>query len=361
MNPDLRSILIPASTAAVSVIIPARDSEGVLRTCLDALKKSSYPIHETIVVNDGSTDGTLDVARQHAVKTIDLSQPHGVNYCRNMGAAAASGDILLFLDSDIVVQVDTVQRVTGFFSNNDVDAIVGLYSAHHRHRNLASQYKNMWIRFSYLNSGPHIDWIFGAVSAIRRSVVWKVRGFDRRILVTHGGDDLELGKRITASAHRILLEPEIEVEHLKRHTLVSLLKNDFERSRGFVQLAGKLGELKHSFRTGFVNIYPAFVISTLLSWPMLASAIVGYWFKPVWFLCVLLSVSYAILNFPFLKYFSEHQRANLLLPVIGVMLADHLACSLGSASGLARWLWTDTRSARARADFSKQGAGIEID
>jgi glycosyltransferase involved in cell wall biosynthesis len=322
----------------VSVIIPARDSENVLGKCLDAVKASVYPVHEIIVVNDGSLDKTSSVAKQRSVKTIDLDCPYGANYSRNRGAAEASGDILLFLDSDVVVQVDTIQHIMSCFSENSVDAIVGLYSSEHRHHNLASQYKNLWIRFSYLKSGPRIDWIFGAVSAIRKSAVWKVKGFDRRLFMEHGGDDLELGKRMTASEHNILLKPEIEVEHLKRHSWISLLKNDFARSQGFIQLAGNLGELKGSLRNGFVNVYPAFIFSTLLSWLMLTSAILGLWFRTSWWVFLLLVVIYVSLNLPFLKYFAEHRGAKKVILVLGVIFTDHLVCALGSACGLVRWL-----------------------
>jgi len=326
----------PSNT--VSVIIPARDSESVLGKCLEAVKASSYPVHEIIVVNDGSSDRTSSIAKQYSAKTIDLDSPYGANYSRNKGASSSSGDILLFLDSDVVVQVDTIQHIMSYFSENSVDAIVGLYSLKHRHHNLASQYKNLWIRFSYLKSGPRIDWIFGAVSAIRKSAVWKVKGFDRRILMEHGGDDLELGKRMTASEHNILLKPEIEVEHLKRHSLISLLKNDFARSQGFIQLAGNLGELRGSFRNGFVNIYPAFIFSTLLSWPILTSAVLGFWFKPWWWLFLLLAMIHMGLNFSFLRYFAEHRGAKSSVLVLGVIFTDHLACALGSARGLVRWL-----------------------
>jgi len=326
----------PSNT--VTVVIPARDSESVLNECLGALKASSYPVHEIIVVNDGSLDKTSSVAKQHSVKTINLDSPYGANYSRNKGAAAASGDILLFLDSDVVVQADTIRQIMSYFSENSVDAIVGLYSSEHRHHNLASQYKNLWIRFSYLKSGPRIDWIFGAVSAIRKSAVWKVKGFDRRLFMEHGGDDLELGKRMTASEHNILLKPEIEVEHLKRHTLISLLKNDFARSQGFIQLAGNLGELKGSLRKGFVNVYPAFIFSTLLSWPLLTSAVLGFWFKPWWWLFLLLAMIYMGLNLSFLGYFVEQRGAKRSALVLGVIFTDHLVCALGSARGLVRLL-----------------------
>lgn len=317
----------------VSVIIPARNSENVLGECLNSLMKSTYPIHEIIVVDDASTDETLSVAGAHPVKTITLGEQFGPNYCRNRGAAVASGDIFLFLDSDVVIQADTIQRIIGHFSQDRVDAVVGFYSARHRHPNLSSQYKNLWIRYSYLKCGPGIDWIFGAVAAIRQEAVWKVRGFDKRILSHQGGDDLELGKRLTNSNHTIRLVPGIEVEHLKQHTLLSLLKNDLARSQGFVQLAGNLGQVGTSLYKGFVNVYPGFVISTLVSWPILVSGVLGIWLHPLWWLTLVLAVSYVSLNIPFLRYFARYRGSVEAVNALGIMFMDHLVCALGSAKG----------------------------
>jgi len=326
------------STLKISVIIPAHNSEHVLLECLEGLKASTHTVHEIIVVNDGSTDNTLSVVEKHGVKTINLDEHHGANYCRNKGAAVATGDILLFIDSDAVVQPETIQRVLETFSDKNIDGIVGLYSAHHRHKNLASQYKNLWIRYSYLKSDPKIDWIFGAIAAVRRDVFWHVGGFDGTLIAKHGIDDLELGKRMTSSEYRILLNTEVEVEHLKRHTFVSLLKNDFARSRWFVQLAGRLEQITGSFHKGFVNVYPIFIFSTVISWPILITGISGFWYTPLWWMFLFFSAIYLGLNISFLHFFSKQRGPIEMIKVIGMMFVDHLVCALGGTLGLIKWL-----------------------
>jgi glycosyltransferase involved in cell wall biosynthesis len=349
------------STRAVSVIIPAHNSESTLSICIEAVMASSYPVSEIIVVNDGSSDATSRLARSSGAATIDLDHAHGPNYCRNIGTAIASGEIVLFLDSDVVVQRDTIRRVVEAFTDERVDAIVGIYSSVHRHTNLVSQYKNLWIRFSYLRSGPRIDWIFGAISAIRGNVVRDVQGFDRHIPITHGGDDLELGKRLAKAAHTILIHPEIEVEHLHRHTLTSLWRNDFSRSQGFVVLAGRLGEMGHSVRRGFVNIYPAFVVSTALSWPILGSAVAGVLLPAVWWIPASLGVLYLGLNHRFLAYFVRHRGLLSLVPVVGILWADHLACALGSTWGIVRWMRSDWLQREANAEPMNVHAEANVD
>ena len=84
-----------------SVIIPAFNAATTLARAVESVRGQSWPAHEIIVVDDGSTDGTAEIAREYgdAVRLIQQSNS-GVSVARNAGAAAATGDWLAFLDAD---------------------------------------------------------------------------------------------------------------------------------------------------------------------------------------------------------------------------------------------------------------------
>ncbi|TSA18492.1 glycosyltransferase family 2 protein [bacterium] len=328
----------PTEAPTISAIVPARNSEQTIGECLQALLESGTPVHEIIVVNDASTDTTLAIARRYGVNTIDLSTKHDANHCRNLGASKASGDVLLFVDSDVVLQPGAVHNILESLRDKTIDAVVGLYSAKHRHANIASQYKNLWIRYSYLRSHRSVDWIFGAIAAIRKEAFGEAGGFDRTLFMHKGGEDLELGKRMARKRPSIILNPAVEVEHLKRHSLCSLLKNDFVRSQGFVKLATNLGQFARSFFKGFVNIYPGFAYSAVLSWAIVLCHLLGTWSHPLFWTGLVCTAVYLILNYPFLRYFTHHRGLAETPGVVGVMFLDHLACGLGSLKGIIRWL-----------------------
>ena len=84
-----------------SVVIPAFNSAATLARAIESVRAQSWPAHEIIVIDDGSTDATAEVARQFgdAVRLI-RQRNSGVSVARNAGAAAASGDWLAFLDAD---------------------------------------------------------------------------------------------------------------------------------------------------------------------------------------------------------------------------------------------------------------------
>jgi glycosyltransferase involved in cell wall biosynthesis len=88
-------------TPRFSVVIPAFNSAATLARAIESVRAQSWPAHEIIVVDDGSTDATAGVARQFGDAVRLLQQPNsGVSVARNAGAAAATGDWLAFLDAD---------------------------------------------------------------------------------------------------------------------------------------------------------------------------------------------------------------------------------------------------------------------
>lgn len=86
----------------VSAVIPAYNREKTIRRCIDSVLRQTYEVSEIIVVDDGSTDGTLEIlANEYKEKVKVIKQPHrGAQAARNAGIRAAEGEYIAFLDSD---------------------------------------------------------------------------------------------------------------------------------------------------------------------------------------------------------------------------------------------------------------------
>ena len=112
----------------ISVIIPVYNSPEQLGECLRALSLSSVAPLECIVVDDGSTDDTAEVARASDVTVISAPTHSGPACARNLGARSAQGEILLFLDADVCVHDDTLERVAAALARDpELDAVIGSY------------------------------------------------------------------------------------------------------------------------------------------------------------------------------------------------------------------------------------------
>lgn len=114
--------------SAVSIIVPVYNGGKNWSRCLDALVALNPPPLEIIVVDDGSTDDSADAAQPRGFTVLYTEQPQsGPARARNLGAAYAHGDILFFVDADVVVYPDAVERVTRALNDTSVSAIFGSY------------------------------------------------------------------------------------------------------------------------------------------------------------------------------------------------------------------------------------------
>ena len=112
----------------VSVIIPVHDGGDAFRDCIARLAACTPPAHELVVVVDGGRDQSAALAAAAGATVIDLPESIGPASARNTGAQAATGDVLLFVDADVVVPPGLVGRVEAFLQDHPgIAAVIGSY------------------------------------------------------------------------------------------------------------------------------------------------------------------------------------------------------------------------------------------
>ncbi len=113
----------------LSIIVPVYNVEDYLEKCIESLYKQDLPKHEyeVIAVNDGSTDKSLDVLerlkQKHASVKIITQENQGLSGARNTGINNASGDYILFVDSDDYILENTAKKLTDLAQQNDLDIL----------------------------------------------------------------------------------------------------------------------------------------------------------------------------------------------------------------------------------------------
>jgi GT2 family glycosyltransferase len=211
----------------ISIIVPVYNNPQDLDECLTALTASLRPDAEVIVVDDGSTDESASVARRQGVGVVRLAKNSGVAAARNYGAGKARGEILLFVDADVVIAPGMVDRVVKFFEQHpDVAAVFGSYDALPRATGVVSRYRNLLHHFVHQNANSEASTFWGGCGAVRRPVFNAIGGFDQKRFRRPSIEDIELGYRLREAGHRIVLDKGLQVTHLKRWTLASVIKTD---------------------------------------------------------------------------------------------------------------------------------------
>jgi glycosyltransferase involved in cell wall biosynthesis len=216
----------------ISVVIAVRDSPELLRRCLHALSKSDYDAFECIVADDGSARPAADIVEEFGYRSIRLEQSLGPASARNLGAHHASGEILFFTDADVEVGPATLARAARAFDDQPcIAAVIGSYDDSPSERGFFSQYRNLLHHFVHQQGKEEAFTFWSGCGAIRKSVFDSLGGYStdfRRPAI----EDIELGARVRDADGKILLAKDLQVKHLKKWTLKSILVTDV-RDRGF--------------------------------------------------------------------------------------------------------------------------------
>lgn len=216
----------------LTVVIPVNNGGRDLERCLRGLRASAWSDYELIVVDDGSSDGSADVARSHGAVVIGHATAKGPAAARNAGALAASAPIVFFLDADVVPHPDALGRcLSRFRADPKLAALFGSYDDRPAHPGLLSQFRNLLHHYVHQNGvfvddarPAHTFWT--GCGAIQRHVFLELGGFDPKRYPRPAIEDIELGYRMLRAGYRVILARDIQGTHLKRWTLLGLVRTD---------------------------------------------------------------------------------------------------------------------------------------
>ena len=315
-----------------SVIIPAFNSARTLGRCLEAVSESGEKSFETVVVDDKSSDATADISKRFSCRVVSLEANRGPAHARNRGHEFSQGDFLVFVDSDVVMPPDALTRIGGVFERNPgTVAVTGLLAKDPGTGGFFTAYKNLYMNFVFKNCPGKIDFLHGSVMAIRRE---HFPGFDESFRVT---DDTELGQHFKKLGRNILLDKELEVQHLKTYGLWEILRNDFRvpfwwaRSfwtyGGFIDLFKK-GSFAHSRLSQLAGLCMSFFSLVSLGFPGNETAQRA---------ALLFSVLFVYFNRKFFNYLYRQKGARFATAAVFFTWIDQSVMALGALCGLVYW------------------------
>lgn len=281
-----------ADPPPISVIIPAYNAARYLKVCLEKLSQSTVP-YECIVVDDGSKDDTVAVARSFGVRVLASGvSGGGPARARNLGARQARAELLFFIDSDVCVYPDTLERILATFREQpEIDALIGSYDDSPQEKDFLSQYRNLMHCYTHQKSKRQACTFWSGCGAIRKSVFFEHAGFDESYN-RPAIEDIELGYRLKAAGKIILLDPELKVKHLKAWSFVGLVKTDiFDRGIPWTELILRDKNLPND-----LNLQLSQRVSVALVYLLIVIATAGALYVGAMFVLPLLALLFLLLS-----------------------------------------------------------------
>lgn len=224
----------------LSVIVLSYNTKDVTNQCLAKLQSSVLSCQtkfknqiEVIVLDNASVDGSLEMIKENHpwVRLIDSRENTGYSKGNNIAFKASRNPLVLFLNSDVYVKEDTLERALAFFEENNCD-VLGIKLLYEdllfqaSAGNLPTPSNTiLWILgLGFLGSSFHpkneeffskdkkVGWVMGAFFLIKRELFESAGMFDENIFMYM--DEVDLCKRIQLASHSVCFTPSIEVVHL---------------------------------------------------------------------------------------------------------------------------------------------------
>lgn len=317
---------------AVTVIVPFHRGLAALQRVVSAIADSDGSA-EIVVVANGCQEDLAALARAPRVRVIELPEACGPAIARNRGAAVAGGEILAFVDADVVPHRTAIPAIRHLLDREEaVAAVFGAYDHRPHEPGFYSQYRNLAHAFVHEQGRPEARTFWAGLGAVRAPAFHAVGGFDERF-ARPSIEDIDLGYRLSGAGYSIRLDPVIRGTHLKRWTLLSSIVIDV-RDRGvpWTQALLKYGAIAND-----LNISWAGRISVVLAYLIAVSAVAALAWPASLAVVPAALAGLAATHWRLLRAFVRVRGAGFAAGVLGGQVVHHLCNGVSLIVGTTLW------------------------
>jgi GT2 family glycosyltransferase len=334
------------SASGITAIIPVYNGEATLRRSLAPLLAmcDRGEIAEVIVVDDGSTDTSAMIAGGLGVPVISSGGRLGPGSARNIAARTAIGNVLWFVDADVVVHSDAARVLADALQRTGATAVFGAYDDDPPATGFLSQYKNLVHCYYHRQHAGAADTFWAGCGAIRKQAFLEAGGFDGVRYPKSSVEDIELGWRLRQRGLDIQLVPALQAKHLKVWRLKGLLHTEiFLRAIPWSRLIQAHGTWPDALNIGRGERLRALLVICCLCTIVLAAA--GQ--TQAWLPAVMLG-GVGVANGRLFAFFRRRRGAMFALGAV----AFHQFYYLYSTGAFA-WCWIEHGWSTARQAFKR--------
>jgi len=213
----------------ISIVIPNYNMEATIGLCLDGAFSSDYKNFEVVVVDDHSEDKSLEIIKKYPCKLICLESRSGTSKARNIGARNSSGDVIFFTDADCILKRDTLSIINRTLSETGADVVIGgTYARMAFDRSFFSIFQAVFVNYSETKNISSPDYIAAHAMIIDAGTFAESGGFPEEFLPII--EDVELSHRLQRAGYKLIMNPDIEIQHIFNFSLWKSLRNAWKKT-----------------------------------------------------------------------------------------------------------------------------------
>ena len=205
----------------ISLYVPCFNVEQFIDDCLEGVLTQTYSIDEILIIDDGSRDDTVEIARRYPVKIIEHSSNKGLAAARNTAICHASNELVASLDADCVPSSTWLENLLPLLEDSKTGAVGGKLVETALHCT-ADYWRRSHLRQDW--GGDRVynpSFVFGNNNIVRKSVVLSAGGYDESMRTN--GEDADISNRMRTLGYKLIYEPKAIVNHKRQDTLLSIL------------------------------------------------------------------------------------------------------------------------------------------
>lgn len=214
----------------LTLVMPTIAWDDTFGCCAQAALACLAPGDQALIVFDGVLSDPPAWLLDSGAALLSTGRRQGPAAARNLAAAQATGELLVFVDADVQVHPDAIQRLRQrFAADTELAALFGSYDDQPAAGGLVSRFRNLLHHHTHSSHPGPASTFWAGLGAIRRDAFLAAGGFDARAYPLPSIEDIELGLRLHDRGARMELDPSIQGTHHKRWTLCSMLVTDIRQ------------------------------------------------------------------------------------------------------------------------------------
>jgi glycosyltransferase involved in cell wall biosynthesis len=212
----------------IRVIVPCYNSDLTIEECISSILDSTGIEFELYLVDDGNNSKLNLLKNNYQYEVLKTTGKAGAGSARNLGTYGFDGEIVVFIDSDVQIQPDTIANLIRPIEENSAEATVGSYSKQCG-ENFFDSYKRFYLSYRYAKNQKYLNKTFwSAICAVDFTIFKKMKGF-KECFSGAGPEDLDLGVELSILGARIFSVPEAQGKHLSVYSFSKLINNDLRK------------------------------------------------------------------------------------------------------------------------------------
>jgi len=211
----------------ISIVIPNYNGSSTIGKCIEAALNSHYGNFEVVVVDDCSTDNSVEIITSYPCGLVRMGVHSGAAVARNAGAASSNGAVLFFIDADCLIQKNALARANKAVAENADTVIGGTYTKLPFDSDFFSIFQSIFVHY-FETKKPEPDYIATHAMIINADLFRSSGGFREGFFPII--EDVEFCHRLRRRGSRFLMQPDILVTHVFNFTLLKSLRNGFRKS-----------------------------------------------------------------------------------------------------------------------------------